>query len=400
MKRILFLGASHFQIPAIKYAKEAGYHVITADYKPNNPGHKFGDEYYNVSTTNIESILKLSEKLNIDGIISYASDPGAPTAAYVAEILNLPGNPYESVLILQRKDLFRKFLTEHNFNVPKSSSFTDRAEAFDYGSDLIKKKNAIIVKPVDSSGSKGVTKIEDLTDFENAFTHAQQYSMSEKVVVEEFIEKKSYQMDGDGFVWKGKLVFSCFGTQHNDLETNALVPVGISFPFVESDSVQSVARAHVNKIMNLLNMEVGGLNIEYVIDENDQVYLLEIGPRSGGNLIPEVIKYATGVDLITYSVEGALGSDCSDLNQKSTNGYYSSYILHAVKSGKVKEIIISDSVWDNIIESNIMVSIGDYVHKYSGSHHTLGTFILKFESHNDMIYYMDNMNQFIKVKTV
>ena len=94
------LGASHFQIPAIKYAKEAGYKVITADYLPNNPGHKYSDKYYNVSTIDKESVLKLACELNIDGILSYASDPGAPTAAYVAEKLNLPGNPYKSVKIL------------------------------------------------------------------------------------------------------------------------------------------------------------------------------------------------------------------------------------------------------------------------------------------------------------
>ena len=103
------LGGSHFQIPAIKYARDAGYHIITADYLPNNPGHKFSHEYHNISTIDEKAVLTLAKKLDIDGVISYASDPGAPTAAYVAEKLSLPGNPYESVKILQRKDLFRKF---------------------------------------------------------------------------------------------------------------------------------------------------------------------------------------------------------------------------------------------------------------------------------------------------
>ena len=87
------LGGSHFQVPAIKYAKSAGYYVITADYLPDNPGHKYSDEYYNVSTINDKKVLNLAERLKIDGIISYASDPGAPAAAYVAEKLSLPGNP-------------------------------------------------------------------------------------------------------------------------------------------------------------------------------------------------------------------------------------------------------------------------------------------------------------------
>ncbi|MEX1211389.1 MAG: ATP-grasp domain-containing protein [Balneolaceae bacterium] len=398
MKKILLLGATHFQIPAIKYAKEAGYYVITADYKPDNPGHKFGDEYHNVSTTDKEAILKLSEKLNIDGILSYASDPGAPSAAYVAEEMNLPGNPYDSVQILQRKDLFREFLAKNNFNVPESASFSSKKKAKEFGKELIKKRNSIIVKPVDSSGSKGVTRVKDFSDFESAFSHALSFSISGKVVVEEFIQKKSYQMDGDGFVWDGKLAFSCFGTQHNDLECHPHVPVGISFPYVENQDIQHKARIQIDRIMQLLDMKVGGLNIEFIINEEDEIYLLEIGPRSGGNLIPEVIKYVTGVDLIAYSVEGALGKDCSDINQIPTNGYYSSYILHATLDGEFQGVEISDDIKRNIVQQEIMVQKGDRVQKFAGSHHTLGSFILKFDSHDKMVKKLDKMNNYIKIK--
>ena len=99
-RKILFLGGSHFQIPPIKYAKEQGHFVITCDYLPDNPGHKLADEYYNVSTTDMEGVLKLAQKLRIDGIVAYASDPAAPTQAYVGNRLGLPSNPYESVKIL------------------------------------------------------------------------------------------------------------------------------------------------------------------------------------------------------------------------------------------------------------------------------------------------------------
>ena len=92
-KKILFLGATQFQIPPIVYAKEQGHHVITADYLPENPGHKYADEYHNVSTTDMEAVLKLSESLNIDGIVAYASDPAAPTQAYVGNKLGLPSQP-------------------------------------------------------------------------------------------------------------------------------------------------------------------------------------------------------------------------------------------------------------------------------------------------------------------
>ena len=106
-KRILFLGGSKFQIPPIVYAKEQGHYVITCDYLPDNPGHAFADEYHNVSTTDQEAVLELAEILKVDGIVAYASDPAAPTQAYVCNKLGLPSNPYDSVEILARKDYFR-----------------------------------------------------------------------------------------------------------------------------------------------------------------------------------------------------------------------------------------------------------------------------------------------------
>jgi|AntRauTorckE6833_2_1112554.scaffolds.fasta_scaffold04265_6 biotin carboxylase len=399
MKKILMLGASHFQIPAIKYAKEAGYYVITADYKPDNPGHEFSDEYHNVSTIREEEILNLSSDLNIDGILSYASDPGAPTAAYVSEKMGLPGNPYQSVLTLQRKNLFRKFLKENNFNVPESASFKEEGTAKNYAEYLLDSYQYLIVKPIDSSGSKGVSKLSNLDNFKTKFHKAKDFSILGEVILEQFINKKSYQMDGDGFAWDGSLAFSCFGTQHNDFKCNPHVPVGISFPYIESKNIQERARKQVDRMMGLLDMKVSGLNIEFIIDQNKNIYVLEIGPRSGGNLIPEVIRYATGVDLIRYSVEGALGEDCSDLEQIETDGFYSSYILHARKTGIVSQVVIKDEIKPHIVEQNILVVKGDKVDQFDGSHHTLGTFILKFNDHQKMINKLDNMHKYITVKT-
>ena len=119
-KKLLILGGSDIQVTAINKAKEMGHFVITCDYLPDNPGHKFSDEYHNVSTTDKEGVLDLAKRLEIDGILAYASDPAAVPAAFVAEKLKLPTNPYKAVEILSRKDLFRDFLRENAFHTPKS----------------------------------------------------------------------------------------------------------------------------------------------------------------------------------------------------------------------------------------------------------------------------------------
>lgn len=395
-KKILFLGASKFQVPPIKYAKEAGYYVITVDYLPENPGHVFADEYHNISTTDKEAVLALAQELHIDGIVAYASDPAAPTQAYVANKMGLPGNPYASVEILARKDLFREFLSKHDFLVPKSNSFYDLNEAYAWFESL---KKPVIVKPVDSSGSKGVSKIEARSQLADAFDYALQFSREKKVVVEEFFTRDGYQVAGDGFVVNGKLVFRCWANEHFDKLCKNFVPIGESFPSIMSTFTQEQAHRETQRLLALLNIQHGALNFDYHYDKEGHFSFLELGPRNGGNLIPEVIKYATGVDLIKYTVESAIGNDCSDLAMKEVQGYYSSYIVHAVKSGIVQEFWYSEKMKSCIVEEDIFVNIGDKVEMFSGSNHTLGTMILKYDSLEEMLQMMDNMEEHFKVIT-
>jgi biotin carboxylase len=393
-KRILFLGGSKFQIPPIKYAKEQGHYVITCDYLPDNPGHLYADEYHNISTTDIEAILELSRKLKIDGIVAYASDPSAATQAYVANAMGLPSNPFASVMILSRKDYFRTFLAKHDFLVPKSKSFERIKESISWFDSL---KKPIIVKPVDSSGSKGVTKIYEKEELEVAFNYALEFSRAKRVVIEEFFERDGYQIAGDGFVVNGKLVFRCWANEHFDKHCNPFVPIGESFPSIMSKYTLQQAQEETQRLLDLLEIQYGALNFDFHYNRNGDFSFLELGPRNGGNLIPEVIKYATGVDLVKYTVDAALGLDCSDLTMQEVEGYYASYMLHAIEDGIVKEIWYSDEIKKNIIEETLFIKSGDEVKKFDGSNHTLGTMIMKFDSEDEMLEKMDNMEKYLKV---
>ena len=116
MKKLLLLGGSAQQVIAIETAKKLGCYTVLCDYLTDNPGQYHADRFYLVSTTDKEAVLDVAKKEKIDGILAYASDPAAPTSAYVAEKLGLPGNPYDSVEILCNKDRFRKFLAENGFS--------------------------------------------------------------------------------------------------------------------------------------------------------------------------------------------------------------------------------------------------------------------------------------------
>ena len=394
MKKVLFLGGAPTQIAPIKYAVEQGHYVITLDYLPDNPGHKLAHKYYNVSTTDKEAVLEVAQAESIDGIVAYASDPAAPTAAYVAEKMGLPGNPYESVEILARKDLFRDFLAKHNFNVPRSKAFYEEAEAKVWLDEI---GVPAFVKPVDSSGSKGVTYLQNAENFHDAFEHALKFSREKKVVVEEKIVRKGYQVDSDIFMLNGEIAFWAWGNQHQDLECHPYAPVAISFPSVLPLELQEKAKDVISSILTKLEFTVGAFNVEFVIDEHDDVWVIEIGPRNGGNLIPQVLRYATGIDMIGATVDAAIGGPCDSVHQNGVDGFWSSYIIHARNSGKFQELWQSERLKNCIVEWDFQTKLGEEVFKFNGSHDTLGTMILKYPSQDEMLDMIDNMERDIRV---
>ncbi len=398
MKKVLLLGGSHFQVPSVRTAKKLGYYTITCDYLPDNPGHKFADEYHNVSTTDKEAVLALAEKLQIDGIVCYASDPAAPTAAYVAEKLGLPSSPYESVEILSNKDKFRAFLTENGFCVPKAKGYayseTDlMLEEFDMF------HFPVMVKPVDSSGSKGVKKVERKEDLKPAVEAAMVYSRCKRFIVEEFVCRKGYQIAGDGFSVDGKLVFRCFANEHFDGSgINPYVPIGESWPYNMPQRIHDKLHKEVQRALTLLNMGTQAYNFDARIDENENVYLMEIGPRNGGNLIPQVTQYATGVDMVEYTIKAAMGEDCSDLQMVEPKGYWANYMVHSQEAGILREVWIEEDFRkNNIVEYEMMFQTGEKVEAFTGSNGTLGTMILKFSSEKEMLEKMDHMENWVKV---
>ena len=395
-KRILFLGGTHFQVPAIKFARNKGYYVITCDYLPNNPGHQFAHEYHNISTTDMEAVLQLARKLGIDGIVAYASDPSAPTAAFVGNQLGLASNPFSAVNILTNKDKFRAFLHENAFRVPRSWG-GGGLEAFrDKGGDF---KFPVMVKPVDSSGSKGVSRVDSFERFPEAFDYALSFSRAKRVVVEEYVEKKGYQIAGDGFLVDGKLVFRCFANEHFNTSCNPFVPIGESWPYNMPPEVHIRIHNEIQRALTLLGMKTGALNFDIRIDQDEKPIIMEIGPRNGGNLIPQVTRYATGVDMIDYTIEAALGNDCSGLRMVEPIGFWSSFMVHSKKAGILEKIWVDEEfAQHNIVEQNIQVSVGDEVPSFQGSNGTLGTMILKFSSMDEMLEKMDNMEKWYRME--
>lgn len=404
MKKLLMLGGSLYQTYAIKEAKKLGYYVITCDYLPNNPGHKLADEYYNVSTTDKDAVLQLASRLQVDGVVAYASDPAAPTAAYVCERLGLPTSPYKSVEILSNKDLFRDFLQKNGFNCPKAKGFRTLEEA---EACLDEFKLPVMVKPVDSSGSKGINKLTDKSQLKAFVADALHYSRSKRFLIEEFIVKKGHQISGDAFSVDGKLVFHCLGNEFYDASCDKdFAPLGECWPFQMDHKYIEDLEEQLQRLMTLLHMKSNAYNVEAIVGEDDQVYLLELGARSGGSLIPQVTEYATGINMVTWVIQAAAGDpiDLSALQGKREvpiQGFWSNYMVHSNVTGKFQSITFEKAFKDkHLVDFVNDLHVGDEVHRFRDAQDCIGEFILRYDSLDEMFEVIKNIESKITVSVL
>lgn len=398
MKKLMLLGGLRYLLPVIEAAHQQGYYVITCDYLPHNIAHKYSDEYVDVSIVDKEAVLKVAREKKIDGIMSFAVDPGVITASYVQNEMGLPFfGPYESVCILQNKDRFRAFLTEHGFNVPKAKGFGSMDEA-------LAAKDwypwPVIVKPTDSAGSKGVSRVDRFENLKPALEDAFEYSISGRVIVEEFIEKQGCSSDSDSFSLDGGLVFTSFSAQRFDRDaTNEYVPAAYSWPSTFTDDQEAYLKSELQRLLTLLHMQTSVYNIETRIGTNGKPYIMEVSPRGGGNRLAEMARMGTGVDIITACVRAAVGDSVPTIEQKTFDGHWAEIILHAEKEGKFKQLNLSLEVKPYVKQIDLWVSPGESVKTFRGANDAIGTLVLRFDSDIELGHAMNNVKVWCKVDT-
>ncbi|CCZ18438.1 uncharacterized protein BN780_00351 [Clostridium sp. CAG:780] len=396
MKKLMLLGGMRYLVPVIEAAHKLGVYVITCDYLPNNIAHKYSDEYCNVSILEKDKVLEKAKELKIDGILSFACDPGVVTAAYVAEKMGLPSSgPYESVEILQNKGKFRKFLTENNFNVPVAKQYTDIETALN---DIEMFNWPVIVKPTDSAGSKGVTKVVEKSELRDAINYALKFSHSNEFIIEDFLEKIGDSSDCDSFSVDGELKFVSFSAQKFDENCeNPYTPAAYTWPASISKEHQEELTNEIQRLLKLLDMKNSIYNIETRECTNGKAYIMECSPRGGGNRLAEMIRYMTGVDMITNIVKSALGMELDVIEQKELKDNWAEIILHSEKEGTFEKLWISDEISSNIVENDLWIETGTHVGGFSGANEAIGTMVLKFDSQKQMDEVLNNQEKYIKV---
>ena len=396
MKKLLLLGGSRYILPVIRTAHELGVYVITADYLPDNIAHKYSDEYVNVSVVDKEAVLEVARSKHIDGIMSFACDPGVVTAAYVAEQMGLPSvGSYESVSILQDKGRFRKFLKDNGFNVPESKTYK--------GIDEIEKdKEAInypiIVKPVDNAGSKGVKKVDSYHELLTAANNAFDNSRCGMIIIEDFLQPVGNPSDSDWFSIDGNIVFYSFNSQLFVKDgVNPYVPAGFYWKSTMSESAKTELLQEIQRLIKLLDLKTSIYNVEVRECSNGKAYIMEVSPRGGGNRLADCIELETEIRIIEASVRAALGFEINEIKKKRTEKHIAELILHSEKKGLYEQVKISKEIINHVVENDIWFNAGEIVEEFSGANKSIGTIIFEFDNEHEMQDTMCNIDKYVKI---
>lgn len=391
-KKIMVLGGSNFQIPIIKRAKEMGLYVISCDYLPDNPGHQFSDEYHNVSTTDKEGVLELAKTLNIDAIVTLSSDPAIPTVAYVANALGLNGPSPDAVTILSEKDLFRSLLSKLEFKVPKNYIVNSAS----IPKEIVNSTSKFVVKPVDSCGSKGIT-FSSTNTFEliQAIENALKNSRAKRCIIEEYIEGD--QIHGDGYLRDGKLIYHYLGDHFFYTKTKNFIPISTRWPCKFNNGILDKLVHQIETVSNAISYLNGPINIEARVNDTGEVYIIEVGPRNGGNYVPIIQEHLTGFDFVSKIIYNSLGVSMPVFDSISDKKVGAHYILHSEKNGIFQDVKIRDKIKSHIFFYKVFKNKGDVVSEYVGSNTTIGVVLLEFDSISERDNLMSDISEHIQV---
>lgn len=396
-KKLMLLGGLRYLLPVIEEAHKLGAYVITADYLPDNIAHKYSDEYCNVSIIDKDAVLKEAQRLQIDGILSHAVDPGVVTAAYVAEKMGLPFQcSYKTACILQDKHLFRKFLSDNGFNCPNAKGYNNIEEALN---DVNYFNWPVIVKPVDSAGSKGVTRVDDKSKLKEAIEFALSESHNGYFIIEDFLEKQGFSAGSESFVVDGKLLYNGFYDQYFDKNAiNPYTPSAEVWPSIMEQKYQEEIKSELQRLFTLLEVTTGLFNVECRVCTNGKAYLMEVSPRAGGNRLAELLNYAADVNINAAETRKALGLSIENMHEPNYKGHFAILVLHSDKTGIFQSVeIASKFKKEHVIEEELRIKEGDNVFSFTGANAALGTLFLRFDSREELAFALENQSTWLKI---
>ena len=305
--KILILGAGEGQVPLIQRAKSAGCYVIVVSPNGNYPGFAYADECVYADISNAERILEVAKQLQIHAIATDQTDVSISSVQYVAQTLNLPCIKCDNIDNFRYKSLMREICYQKGIPTIRFCSTNDINNAIEFYKTLSDHK--AIIKPVDSQGSRGVTVVQSLAELLEAFSIAQKYSKSQKVIIEQFVEGQEIEIDT--VIKDGRIVGTLVGDVHNFTSENAFSAYERIYPSTLYIGIQLERIKSINETtIKVLGLITGWAHGEYIVSKTGEIYLLEVGARGGGNYIgSDIVRTMLGVGTDEMALKTALGEE-------------------------------------------------------------------------------------------
>jgi biotin carboxylase len=352
---LLIAGGSHSEIPLIKAAKKLGFYVITSGNRPEDLGHQFSDEMRLADFSVKEAMLKLATDLSIDAIIPGCNDFSAISSAYVAEELRLPGHdPLELVEMIHHKDRYRAMAKALGIASPRAFGCAD----FDSAVDAIQKLEfPIIIKPVDLTGGKGISRADTLEAAILAVSDAFVISRAKRVVIEEFIDGTRHGFSA--FLQNGQISF-----YFADDEYYHLSPYLVSAASAPSSCAESALlkiKKDSEKLARALGLVDGIFHVQFIKPSGDDPVIIEICRRAPGDLYTELVRHSAGVPYAEWIVRASSGLPVTQVSHLDVAEIITRHCLMADRSGTFDGFEFDPEVSSSIIDRLVWAKTGDQI---------------------------------------
>lgn len=393
MKKILILGAGIYQVPLIKTAKRMGLYTIVASIQGNYPGFKLADKVYYENTTDYGKILSISRLEEIDGIVTTGTDVAVITIGRVCDTLGLSGLSFRSAKIATDKLLMKSCYEEAGVRTAKFREIHLDDEK--YIEKLEKMSLPFMFKAVDSSGSRGITKVNSTDDFAAARNYVLENTRSDYFIVEEFIDGEEF--GAQAFVKNGEVKFIL---PHGDyiFEGDTGVPIGHFAPYKLEPSVTEDVRNQLKLAIKAMGLDNCAINADFIMRDN-KVYVLEIGGRSGATCLAELVSIYYGYDYYEKILLTALGEEVDfsagdGTPADSCKGVpNASMLLMSHKGGTIVSQENRNPAGENIVDIQFDFKPGDKIHKFRVGPHRIGHVITRGDSLEESV---DTLNEALK----
>ena len=383
MKKVLILGAGIYQVPLIKVAKELGIYTIVASIKGNYPGFEIADKVYYENTTDYRKILSIARREKIDGIVTAGTDVAVITIGKVCDALGLKGLSAEAAELATDKLLMKQCYEKYGV---RSAKF--RRVSFDdpnYENIIADLTLPVMFKSVDSSGSRGITKVDSPDQFDSARNYVLENTRSDYFIVEEYVEGEEF--GAQAFVQDGKLEFIL---PHGDyvFKGDTGVPIGHFAPYNLDPAILEDAREQLTSAIRAMQLNNCAINADFILKDG-QTYVLEIGGRSGATCLAELVSIYYGFDYYEKIVRVAIGDSVDfgiSANSKEQSGVpNASMLLRSEKDGIIISQENNNESDPDIFEIQFDYKPGDSVHAFRVGPHRIGHVITKGKSLDDAV---------------